>query len=135
MTKGLIHAHQGLAYLLVLSTSLSLLIAVLNGALGSKPGLVKLGTVLGRKVEPALMGIVGLLGLGSWVAAGLPVTTPYLWVGVAAVVGQSVVAVKGTKPTLIQLAAGDAGVRWRWPVSALASALIVWGIFGLMQAF
>jgi len=135
MTKGLINAHQGLAYLLILSTSLSLVISVLNGALGSKLGLVKAGTVLGRKVEPALMGIVGLLGLGSWIAAGLPVATPYLWAGVAAVVGQSAIAVKGTKPTLIQLAAGDASVRWRWPVSALASAFIVWGIFGMMQAF
>ena len=57
MVKGLIHGHEGLAYLLLLSSSISLGLALVNAALGSKPGLVKAGVVLGRRVEPALMGI------------------------------------------------------------------------------
>lgn len=133
--KGLIHSHSGLAWLLLLSSSLSLLIAVANAALGSRPGLVRVGVVLGRRVEPALMGVIALLGLGAWFMAGLPASTPYLWAGVAAVVAQGALVGMGTKPVLVALTAGDASVRWRWPVMAGLHAALVGAIFGLMQAY
>jgi hypothetical protein len=134
MVKGLIHGHEGLAYLLLLSATVSLVLSVVNAATGSKPGLVKAGTILGRRVEPALMGIIGLLGVGAWVAVGLPLGTVYLWLGVAAVVLQGALVGMGTKRVLVALADGDASVRWRWPVTALLHAVLVYGIFGIMHA-
>ena len=81
------------------------------------------------------MGIIALLGLGAWVAVGLPFTTPYLWLGVLAVVAQGMLVGMGTKPVLVKLTAGDASVRWRWPVTALLNAVVIYGIFGVMQAY
>ncbi len=134
MVKGLLHGHEGLAYLLLLSASISLVLSIVNAATGSKAGLVKAGTVLGRRIEPALMGFIGLLGLGSWVAVGLPVGTVYLWLGVLAVVLQGALVGMGTKKVLVKLSEGDASVRWRWPVTAALNALLVYGIFGIMHA-
>ena len=132
MLKGLIHGHQGLAYLLVLSSSASLVMAVINLALGSRPGIVRLGTILGRKVEPMLMGLIGLLGLSSWVMSGLSIATPYLWGGVAAVVLQGAWVSRVTKPALIGLTEGDASHAGRWVVAALVHTVLVYGIFGWM---
>ncbi|MEZ4320398.1 MAG: hypothetical protein R3F61_23160 [Myxococcota bacterium] len=134
MINGLVHGHEGLAYLLLLSATVSLGLAVANAALGSRAGLVKAGVVLGRRVEPALMGIIGLLGLGAWVAVGFPITTVYLWLGVLAVVAQGALVGMGTKPVLVKLADGDTSVRWRWPVTAGLNAALVYGIFGIMHA-
>ena len=50
MVTGLIHGHRGLAYLLVLSSTVSVVLALVNALQGSKPGLVKAGTVLGELV-------------------------------------------------------------------------------------
>ena len=134
MTKGLIHGHQGLAYLMLLSVSVSLLLSLVNAALGSRSGLVRAGVVFGRKIEPALMGIIGLLGIGSWVMVGFPVTTLYLWAGVVAVVAQAMLVVKGTKPVLVALSEGDAAVRWRWPIFAFAQVVLVYGIVFVMMS-
>ena len=134
MVKGLLHGHQGLAYLLLLSASVSLVLSVVNAATGSKPGLVKAGTILGRRVEPALMGFIGLLGVGTWFAVGLPIGTVTMWLGVLAVVLQGALVGMGTKKVLVKLAEGDASVRWRWPVTALLHAILVYGIFGIMHA-
>lgn len=134
MTTGMIHGHSGLAYLLVLSAGISLTLAVANAALGSRPGLVRAGVILGRRVEPALMGFIGLLGIAAWVLIPMPLTTPYLWIGVAAVVAQGALVGMGTKPVLVALTAGDASVRWRWPVMAGVHLALVLAIFGLMQA-
>ncbi|MCA9567206.1 MAG: hypothetical protein KC656_05165 [Myxococcales bacterium] len=134
MVTGLIHGHRGLAYLLVLSSTVSVVLALVNALQGSKPGLVKAGTVLGRRVEPALMGIVALIGGGAWVAAGFPLATPYLWAGVLALVLQGALVGMLTKPALVRLADGDAEARWRWVAAAVANVVIVYGIFGVMQA-
>lgn len=135
MLTGLIHGHSGLAYLLVLASGVSLCASVANAVLGPTPGLLKVGTIVGRRVEPALMGTVGLLGLAAWFASGLPLATPYLWLGVAAFVLHGVVTGVGVKRALLAMQAGDASVRWRWPAAALANALIVLAAFGAMQAY
>lgn len=135
MVTGLIHGHSGLAYLLVLSCSVSLLMAFANALTGGQPALVKAGTILGRRVEPALMGIIGLIGVGAWIAVGLPLTTPYLWAGVLAVVVQGMLLGMVTKPALVKLAAGETDAAWRWVAGAVANAVVIYGIFGVMQAF
>jgi hypothetical protein len=134
MVKGLIHGHEGLAYLLVLSVSVSFVLSLANALTGGKPGLVKAGTVLGRKVEPALMGIIGLIGLGAWFMSGFPLTTVYLWLGVVAVVAQGAMTGMLTKPALVKLASGDDSAKWRWVMAASVNAVIVLGIFGVMEA-
>lgn len=133
MLTGLRHAHMGLGYLLVLSCSISLLLALANAA-SVKPALVRVGTVLGRRVEPALMGINALLGIAMWVMLGLPIGTLYLWVGVAALVVQGMVVGMATKPALVALADGDEGARFKWVVAAVVNAVIIIGTFGAMQA-
>jgi hypothetical protein len=132
---GLIHGHSGLAYLLVLSASAHFCVAAANAVLGSRPGLVRVGVVLGRRVEPALMGVIGLLGLGAWAMSGLPITLPYLWAGVLAVVAQGALVGMGTKPALVALAAGDSSASWRWTAVATANLLLIVGIFGAMQVW
>lgn len=134
MVTGLIHGHSGLAYLLVLSSTVSVLLALVNAATGPKPGLVKVGTVLGRRVEPALMGFIAILGLVTWGVLGMPLATPYLWAGVAALVVQGALVGMLTKPALVALAAGDASAKGRWVMAAVANAVVIYGIFGLMQA-
>ena len=134
MIKGLIHGHQGLAYLLVLSSSISVTLSLVNALMGSKPGIVKFGTVLGRRVEPALMGIIALLGIGAWIGAGLPITKITMWLGVVALVVQGMAVGKLTKPALIALGGGDTEAKWRWVIAAVVNAVIVFGIFGAMQA-
>ena len=119
----------------MLSASISVVLALVNALTGPKPGLVKAGVVLGRRVEPALMGIIGLLGVGAWFAVGFPLGTPYLWLGVLAVVLQGMLVGMGTKPALVKLSEGDADARWRWVVAAGLNAALVYGIFGVMQAF
>lgn len=125
---------MGLGYLLVLSSSISLLLALVNAVGGNKGGLVKAGTVLGRRVEPALMGIVGLIGIAQWWLMGLPLTTIYLWLGVVALVAQGIWVGRMTKPALIKLAASDDSAVWSWVAAAAVNAVIIYGIFGAMQA-
>lgn len=134
MTTGLIHGHSGLAYLLILSSTVSVFLALANAATGPNATLVKVGTLLGRRVEPALMGIIALLGLAAWGAIGLPITTFYLWAGVGALVVQGALVGMLTKPALVALAGGDASAKGRWVAAAVLNAVVIYGIFGLMQA-
>lgn len=133
MITGLRHTHMGLGYLLVLSSSISLLLALANVGLGNHPTVVKIGTVLGRRVEPALMGIIALIGLGMWGLLRLPITTVYLWLGVVALFVQGGVTGAVTKPALIALAAGDDSAKFKWVVAAVINAFVIIGIFGAMQ--
>ncbi len=135
MVTGLVHGHQGLAYLVLLSSGISLVLAIVNAATGPKPGLIRLGTLLGRRVEPALMGIIALLGLAAGYALGLPLHAPILWIGIVMVVLQGAVVGMLTKPALTQLAAGDASAKQRWVGAALANALIVGAAFMLMRMY
>ena len=132
--KALIGAHSGMAYLLMMSTTISLILAIINAAVGSKPSLVRAGTMLGRKVEPALMGLIGLIGIGAWITSGLPITTAYLWIGVLAVIFQGALIGMVLKPTLIALTLGNSSARWRWVGVALVHSLLIGAMVGLMQA-
>lgn len=134
MVIGLRHGHMGLGYLLVLSASISVLLALANAALGNKPGLVRAGAVLGRRVEPGLMGVNSLLGIVVWVLMGIPLTTLYPWLGVAALVVQGMLVGMLTKPALVTLAAGDDSARFKWVLAAVLNAALIIGIFGAMQA-
>lgn len=134
MLIGLRHGHMGLGYLLVLSSSISVLLALANAALGTKPGLVKVGTILGRRVEPGLMGINSLLGIVVWVLMGIPLTAIYPWLGVGALIVQGALVGMLTKPALVSLAAGDDSARFKWVLAAVLNAVVIIGIFGAMQA-
>ena len=48
MLTGLTHAHEGLAYLFVLSTFTSMALSLLTLALGVKPALLKVGLIITR---------------------------------------------------------------------------------------
>jgi hypothetical protein len=133
MVTGLIHGHSGLAYLVMATANLSLLFALVYTARPSG-GLLKAATVVSRRIEPALMGVVGLLGIGAWVAAGFPVTTWYLWIGVVVWIGHGVWAGKANKPTLVALSEGRSP-QLHWVVVALVNAVLVNGVFGLMQSY
>ena len=115
MMKGLMHAHEGLAYLFVLSTFASMVLAWLSLFLGAKPAFLKVGVVLARIVETAIGGLMGLLGIATWYLMALPLGTPYLWMGLAIVITSGGLIARGIKPTLLGLAADDAkSLRVRW---------------------
>lgn len=132
MIKGLIHGHSGLAYLVLLTANISFLLSVVH-LFVKNAAVLKVGTVLSRKVEPALMGLIGLLGLGVWGATGMPLTTVYLWIGVLVWIGHGMWAGMANKPTLVALAAGHKP-KLPWVAVALVNAVLVNGVFGLMQA-
>ncbi len=113
MITGLAHSHNGLAYLLVSSTSISLLLAFVTAATGAKPGLIRFATVLVR-VEAALMGVIGLLGIAAWFMRPWPVGSPWAWIGVVA-------------------AAGEGAGAGRWVGMAAAHWALILFVFGTMQ--
>ena len=132
MLKGLIHAHEGLAYLLVLSCSVSLVLSLVCAATGNTR-VVGLGTLLARKVEPSLTGIIGLLGIVAWAMSGLSIATPYLWAGVVYMVFQGMWMARVTKPALLGLANSESQAG-RWVVGALVQLVAALGIFTWMRA-
>ena len=54
--------------------------------------------------------------------------------GRLALVGQGIWVGKMTKPALIKLAASDSSAVWNWVGAAVVNAVIIYGIFGAMQA-
>lgn len=120
MLTGMMHAHEGLAYLFVLSTFTSMVLALVTLALGAKPALVKVGLILARFVETSLGGLIMLLGFGMWSLMKLPMTTPYMWIGIAVVVTSGGLIARGIKPTLQQLKDEDErSLRLRWVAMAI----------------
>jgi hypothetical protein len=130
MITGLAHSHNGLAYLLVSSTSISLLLAFVTAATGAKPGLIRFATVLVR-VEAALMGVIGLLGIAAWFMRPWPVGSPWAWIGVVALVVQGGLVAKGVKPAIA--AAGEGAGAGRWVGMAAAHWALILFVFGTMQ--
>lgn len=121
MLTGLMHAHEGLAYLFVLSTFTSMVLALATMALGAKPALLKVGLILARFVETSLGGLIMILGIGMWTLMKLPVTTPYIWIGIAVVLASGGLIARGIKPTLQQLKDEDEkSLRIRWVTMAIA---------------
>ena len=121
MLLGLTHAHEGLAYLFVLSTFTSMALAFLTLMLGVKPALLKVGLVLSRFIETSLGGLILVLGFGMWSLMNLPMSTPYLWIGMGVVIASSGLISRGIKPTLQQLIVEDEdSLRLRWAIMALA---------------
>jgi len=136
MYTGLVHAHEGLAYLFLLSTSISVLLALVVCVAGNKSGLVKLGTVLARFVEMSLGGLIGLLGIGMWAMNdAYGATAWWLWVGLVGVAASAVLIARGIKPCLTGLTKGEDGGRMRWLALAALHWVLIWGMFGLMHAF
>lgn len=127
MITGLIHAHRGLGYLILLSTSISVLVALAGALIGPSPRLVKLAGVLARGVELPVGGLLFLLGLGLWIGRW-PVSIGYGWIGVVAVALQGVLVARAIKPNLAALARGE-GSRGAWAgyaVAHLALMVFVW---------
>lgn len=115
MLKGLMHAHEGLAYLFVFSTFVSMTLAWASLFLGAKPVFLKIGLVLARIVETSLGGLMGLLGIATWYMMHLPLSTPYLWIGLAIVIASGGLIARGIKPAILGLAASDDNAsRLRW---------------------
>ena len=109
MYTGLMHTHRLLAYLLLFSTTLSAIIAVVNALLGSRPRLVKAGVILHRRFEVALGGLLLILGVVMWALIA-----------------------RGIKPTLARLQEG-ADQEWLWAGQAVMLWLWITGIFYIMQ--
>ena len=134
MLVGMLHTHTGLAYLILLSTTISLLLAVITGATGPRPGLLKVGRVLARAVEPALSGLTGVFGIVLWVLYGFGLAHWVMWAGVVAVLLSPIFSRRAIRPTLERLSAGEA-VGWRWAGLAFLHWLWFVAIFGIMEAF
>lgn len=134
MLTGLTHAHEGLAYLFVLSTFTSMGLALLTLALGAKPALLKVGLILARFVETSLGGLMMLLGIGMWSVMKLPVSTPYLWIGIFVIVASGGLVTRGIKPTLQQLESQDDGaLRVRWVLMAIVHFALIAFAMGSME--
>lgn len=131
MYTGLLHSHSGFAYLLMASTSLSLLLAIVTAATGAKPGVLRIAGILVR-AEAALMGITGLIGLGMWFMGAWPVSAWWLWAGVVVLVLQGGLVARGVKPAM--KAAADGAGASRWVGLAAAHWVLIVAIFGIMQA-
>ena len=129
MLNGLIHTHEGLATLLLLSSTLSVFLALVCLATGTQ-AVVRPGTFLARKIEPSLTGIIGLLGIAAWFMAGFSIATPYLWGGVGFLFFQGMWMAKVTKPALLGLAEGESrAARWLLGSSVqlvLATLIFMW---------
>jgi len=132
--NGLLYAHETLAYLLVLSTTVSLALALTNAVLGSRPRLARLGSTLARKVEVSLGGLLMLLGVILWVAGHFSILTWWLWAGVIFVAGQGMIVGRGIKPQVTALQEGDASRRWLWLAWAALHWVWIGAILGFMQA-
>ncbi|MBW2253113.1 MAG: hypothetical protein JRI25_00785 [Deltaproteobacteria bacterium] len=133
MYTGMLHAHQALAYLLMLSTTLSVAVAVAY-ALYPQASLLRIGGILARGVETSAAGLIGVIGVAMWVAIGLPLATWWMWAGLAAVVGSGVLIARFIKPSLAGLREGDRTRRWWWVGFALFHWLWISAIFGIMQS-
>ncbi len=135
MYTGLMHSHTGLAYLFILSTTASVILAVMTKFGGPKPGVIKLGTILARFVETSCGGLVALVGIGMWAVGPLTVGTWWLWVALIGVGASGALIARGIKPTLGALADGDESVSGKWVGMAIGHWALVIALFGLMHAF
>ena len=132
MITGLFHLHKTLGWVLLGSTSVSVLLAIIGLLIGAKPGLVKAAAVLSRGLETSLVGLMLLLGIGLWMGR-FPVSIGYGWIGLVGVVVQMALLAKGIKPNLISLRDG-AGSRGRWLGLAAAHWALVLFVFTAMTA-
>lgn len=132
MYTGFVHSHSSLAYLLALASTLSLLLAVINMVTGPKDGALKVAWIL-RIVETAVIGLVGVFGIGMWVMMW-PIGLPVAWVGLAIVVLSSMVLARGVKPALKAVRAGETGKSGAWLGAALVQWCLVMAGIGAMQA-
>jgi len=130
---GLLHAHRALAYLLMLSTTLSVAVAVAY-ALYGRPVLLRVGAILARGVETSSAGLIGVIGIIMWIVAGLPLSTWWLWAGLVAVAGSGALVARYIKPSIAGLREGDLTRRWWWVGFALFHWLWIGAIFGIMQS-
>ena len=132
MLTGMIHSHSGLGYLLLLVAGIAVALAGAGVATGAKPGLVRAGAVVSRRVIPALMGINGLIGLGLWWVEGWGLATWRTWVGFFALAANGMLAGKGHKPTFLALTEGQP-VASRWLMLTVIDLVIIVGTFGAMH--
>ena len=133
MLTGLIHGHSGLAYLLAMSTLLSFVWAALTAATGPKPGLLRVAKIQ-RILEVALMGLIGLVGVTMWIAVAYPITTWWLWAGLAVVITQGALVARGIKPAMMRAAEGDASAARTWAMLSMAHLALVLGAIAIMHA-
>lgn len=134
MVQGMLGAHEGMAYLIVLSTTVSLILALVTAVFGPRPGVLRVGRVLGRAVEPATSGLTGIFGVILWIVARAGLWNWVMWAGVVAVALSPVFSRRLIRPTLDRLTAGEA-VGWRWAGLAFVHWLWFVAIFGLMEVF
>jgi hypothetical protein len=133
MYKGIVMAHEGLAYLVLLSAFISAMLATFTGLTGAKPAVVKIGTILVRGVETPGTGIVALIGLAAWAMSGLPITTWWMWVGILGVVASSVLAARAIKATIAEVGAGNEHAPLRWVALAWFQLILLVTIFAMME--
>ncbi len=122
MIEILFRAHQGLGWLLLASTALSVVVAIAGAASGTKKA-VPVAKGLARGVEGITGGLVFVLGLGLWLGR-YPLTSTFLWIGVVAVIVQQVLITRAIKPNLIAMAAGI-GSKKLWVGLAIAHNLLI----------
>ena len=133
MYTGLKHSHEGLAYLFLLSTTISVLLALITYFGGPKPALIKVGTILARIVETSLGGLLGLMGIVMWFMLPWPMSAPWLWIGLVAVIGSGGIIGRGIKPALASLKTGDDAMKGRWLSMALIHWLLIIFAFAAMH--
>ena len=138
MIVGLQHSHSGLAYLFLCSTCVSMLLAWITFVVGPKPILLKVGAVLARVVETAVGGLMAILGLLLCFMLNAPLSSTYIWIGLAVVIASGGMISRGIKPSILGLAAQDEpSLRLQWALlatvhfglvgTAMVSMLYRWG--------
>lgn len=131
MYNALSHGHSGLAYLLFLSTLISLLLAVV---LKISPGARCLSIAkVTRIVETALTGLIALSGLVVLVMGPWPLASLWPWLALVVVFIQGKIAVGKVKP--LQLSCSEENGQGANSLMAFAAiqCLLVIGIIGLMH--
>ena len=121
MIIGLQHSHSGLAYLFVFSTGISMLLSWMTFMVGPKPVFLKVGAVLARVVETSIGGLMAILGILLCFMLNVPLSTAYIWIGLAVVIASGGMIARGIKPSILGLAAqDDRALRLQWVMFATA---------------
>ena len=131
MNSALSHSHSGLAYLLLLSTLISLLLAVLLRITASTKCLSI--AKITRVIETALTGLIALSGIAALLVGPWSLASIWPWLALVLVFVQSKIAVSKVKPLQLGFSEANASAANSLMAYAAIQCLLVVGIIGLMH--
>jgi hypothetical protein len=123
MLIGFKHLHSTLAYLLLASSLVSLVCALVQLG-GIKAGALRVARITMTKVEPALLGTLGLFGVALWVMVGWPFSF-WLAYGLVVWAAMPIAMARSAKPQLVRLEQGDASAAGKLALWAGVNAVVI----------